>query len=81
MPTYDPQAHAKQANVLRQPGLMTPSERRKFADEKRKRLSELGRRQWKLINNKIPIDKIPTQNIVEINFKRIFKFRIGNIDE
>lgn len=36
------------AKILRNPGLMTPSERRKFADEERKRLSELDRRQqWK----------------------------------
>ncbi|XP_031627943.1 gametocyte-specific factor 1 homolog [Contarinia nasturtii] len=43
-PTYDPQNYAKNANVLRSVPLLQPSERRKFADEERKRLSELERR-------------------------------------
>lgn len=42
-PTYEPQKYAMNANVLRQPMGMTPSERKKFADAERKRLSELTR--------------------------------------
>jgi len=44
-PTYDPQKYAMNAKVLRAPGLMTPSERRQFADSERQRLSQLERRQ------------------------------------
>ncbi|XP_055325929.1 uncharacterized protein LOC129580009, partial [Sitodiplosis mosellana] len=43
-PTYDPQKYVMNAKVLRTPGLMTQSERRKFADAERKRLSQIDRR-------------------------------------
>lgn len=42
--TYDPRVHAANANVLRSPENMTPSERRRFADAERRRLSELRSR-------------------------------------
>lgn len=44
-PTYDPKKYALNAKVLRNPSLMTPSERKRFADDERKRLGELDRRQ------------------------------------
>lgn len=43
-PSYDPKKYAETAQVLRNaPGLATPSERRQFRDEERKRLSALER--------------------------------------
>lgn len=47
-PTYNPQLYAMRSNVLRAPRLLTPSERRKFADAERQRLSAMNRgaTQW-----------------------------------
>lgn len=42
-PSYNPQLYAMNANVLRQPVGMSPAQRRQFADNERKRLSEINR--------------------------------------